>query len=445
MSGPSAAGPTWPTALAMAATLASRGGPYLALLIAARLLSADSFGAYALAAVCASLLGALVSGGGSLWTNRYASAQTGVSVWRDAARQRYLEICLILATAVLLTASIILIAAPDRWRTLIVAAAAAAIVTGLAEAALSVLRSAGQVSFFFIVRDLAIPLTYLGLLILLQPSSAAAALALLPLAAGVPLLLGITRLNRLGLLSRSKAGRGYRGTRLHTLWRYTATLIGTNLIGRLAAYLDVLMLGVLVTVAWVGEYRAAAQLALGFTVVQNAVFLGLPWQLRHQGGEAERTSRRAQIRARQRLLAGSAALALLAVLTFAPELLALFGPEFVGMADLLRLLCAVRFLDLLWGPQPQLLISNGLAHKDVGASLLSIVVWLGGFAALQGVLPTLVAAAAAHGLASPCGQLLRWQALRSAAIPPPVTSTLALNGLALCYAFVLIMTYLSGR
>lgn len=429
----------------MAATVVSRGGPYLALLIAARLLSPDAFGAYALAAVCANLLGAMVSGGGSLWTNRYATARTGVSVWRDAARQKYLEITLLLATGVLIASLLILISTPETWRALIVATVAAAIVTGLAEAALSVLRSSGQVSTFFLVRDLMIPLTYLGLLLLVQPRSAAAALGLLPLAAGVPLLLSIARLKRTGLLSASKNGTEYRGTRLRKLWLYTATLIGNNLVGRLAAYLDVLVLGILVTAAWVGEYRAAAQLALGFAVVQNAVFLGLPWQLRHQGGSAERTSRWVQIRERQRLLTASAAVALLGVLSFAPELLALFGPGFVGMADLLRLLCVVRFLDLLWGPQPQLLISNGLAHKDVGASLLSIIVWLAGFAALQGTLPTLFAAAAAHGLASPCGQLLRWQALRSAAIPPPVTSTLALNGLALCYAFVLIMTYLSGR
>ena len=73
-----------------------------------------------------------------------------------------------------------------------------------------------------------------------------------------------------------------------TLLRHTGGLIYGNFGSRLSIHIDVLILANLASIAAVGEYRAAAQFAIGFMVVQHFVFLSLPWQLRRTSESGER-------------------------------------------------------------------------------------------------------------------------------------------------------------
>jgi O-antigen/teichoic acid export membrane protein len=433
--------------LAMTGAVVARGTPLLALLIAARILSEREFGVYAIAMVAISLAAAVISGGGSLWANRYGAPGHEVSAWRDAVRFRYLQIVAALAAAAGLSALLAGLAAPAEARAVIAAAAAAAIASGLGEAIFALLRSRGALVGFFLLRDLATPLAFLALLLIVRPERAAGAVALAPLGALVPIALAGGALARAGLIAPPAAVRRLcRGRRTAALLGHSARMIAANLAARLAVGVDVLLLALLVGAATVGEYRAAAQLALGFLVIQNAVFLGLPWQLRDQGDERERADRRRAIAGRQRLLVAASGPALLLLLLFPGPILGLFGPAFTDAAPLLRALCVIRFLDLLWGPQAQLLLSNGLVLREALAGMASSLTWLAGFALLAATAaPGVTAAAAgAQAIAACCGQLYRRRILGRQGLDAARPAGLVASALVLCYALALGMTMSTG-
>jgi hypothetical protein len=194
--------------------------------------------------------------------------------------------------------------------------------------------------------------------------------------------------------------------------RHTLILQTSNLLARLA-YLDVFVLSTVIPIADVGNFRVAAQLALGFVVVQHFLFLSLPWQLR-----AARHGGAGDIASHHRLLLALASLAFVAIAVASPWVLGLFGTRFRESAWVLQALLAIRFAGLLWGPQHELLVSNGQVVGDAMTNLSLVIVWVPVFLVAWVFVDPLRAAIVATAAADTGAQLLRWWLLRKADVPP---------------------------
>lgn len=434
------------TTLAITSAIISRAAPFLALIIAARLLSPEEFGAFAVVTVVINLLVALVSGGGDLWLNRFIWASSSTTPRQAVVRYRYLQISLSIGAALIAVSILTTFVIPNDtpWRPLIFWATSAALVVGLGETLFAILRSSGAVTTFFVLRDLLAPIFYLGLLATLRPDTAADAIRLLPLATILPLFAAAFVIQRAELMAGAYAiaTRILGGQRLRRLLRYTSVLIAGNLLTRLAAALDVLILGLLLSAAEVGEYRVAGQIALGFVIVQHFVFLGLPWQLRHFGSAGEIAERAAAVKQRYRLLVVCSTAALLILLIATEPILSLFGERFEGVNTILRLLLTIRFINLLWGPQHQIMISNGYVMKDAVSYLYTTLAWLAGFAAAASMMPLMFAAVFGHGIGSFAGHLYRHRFLQCSGISAAIAAPLLAPSLAILYGAVMVAVFL---
>ena len=79
----------------------------------------------------------------------------------------------------------------------------------------------------------------------------------------------------------------------------------------------------------------------------------------------------------------------------------------------------IRFVDLLWGPNHELLVSNGLTVRDAHANILALAAWLVVFVIARGVnIEIIPAAVCATALAALAGQAARYQMIRSANLIP---------------------------
>lgn len=133
------------TGFAVASAVVSRSAPLVAVFVAARLLSPEQFGGFAIAMTVHNLLGALVSGGGDLWLNRFTWRPFAKGHWAAAVRFRYLEICLAIAGIVaVFTLIAAFLPAFGDWRTLTLAVGLSACIVGLSEVLFAILRSAGR-------------------------------------------------------------------------------------------------------------------------------------------------------------------------------------------------------------------------------------------------------------------------------------------------------------
>ena len=181
--------------------------------------------------------------------------------------------------------------------------------------------------------------------------------------------------------------------------------------------LDILVLTWIIALGTVGEYRIAAQFAIGFAVVQHFAFLGLPWQMRQAAGQAAPEGY-AEVKRRQHLLLALSAVALAFGWLLAEPFLALIEPRFADSAWLFRLLMLIRFAELFWGPQHEILVSNGFARRDAMANVAAIAAWSISFAALTTITATLAAAVGATAVASATGQWARYRSIRRGHLLP---------------------------
>lgn len=392
-------------ALSVTSALISRSSLYLVLILLARLLTPADFGAFALLTVLIGVIAAVASGGGDMWLNRFtwhsaSKARRAPRVWRV-----YLLACLATASV---TLAIALGGAAWTGNEYALAAAiafAAGTVLGLAEALLAILRASNMLPSFFLLRDIIGPLGYVALILMFQPRSLEIAFVIqLCVNAALFLCAGVAILINAGTLLPVVPSR--RGTGRWVV-RHTIGLVGGNLLSRLAMYADILVLGFFVSLADVGEYRVAAQVAIGFTIVQHFFFLGLPWQIRHLGLQHARGLGFAAVLDRQRLLLLLSLVGLAALWKLADPLLSILGDRFQNVGFIFQLLLALRFIELLWGPQHEILVSKGKLGHDVSSNLLSLAAWIGGFLVVQAWLPEMYAAVLANILASAVRHLYR--------------------------------------
>ncbi|HLF59406.1 MAG TPA: oligosaccharide flippase family protein [Alphaproteobacteria bacterium] len=378
--------------LPVASAIVSRLLVYILLMAAARLLTPDRFGVFAVLTTIAGVVNAIVSGGGDMWLNRF-SRMPRLGGFAAPRLWPYYLIIVTFQVAVAILAAVAIAAFVDplaAYRADIVLAVTAAAVAGTAEAVLAVIRASGLTGLFFKVRDLGAPILVLALLAIIRPDTESGIFAIV-LSVWATVLAALV----VFLFFNARILRPRAHLRLRALWRslkHTVALVYGNLGSRLSIYIDVLALSSVVPLATVGEYRVAAQLAIGYAVTQHYMFLGLPWQLRHIGTRRNPGPGHGAVVWRQRTLIALAFVALL-VLTFGGGvILQLFGSRFGSMLSVLQLLLVLRFSELLWGPQHEILVSNGRVLQDAHVNIAAVGIWVAAFA-MTGTVASPIAAA----------------------------------------------------
>lgn len=403
--------------LPIASAAVSRVSVYATLIVAARLLDAEQFGAYAVCLVVAGILSALVTGGGDMWLNRFTAELASVTGQAPRLWPVYFVIVLIISAFLLVIASLVEVLGglPELFVALVLATVAVAVLVGMSEALLAVMRAGGAVRLFFITRDILAPIGYLVLLLWFQPATAKDALYLYVLLWGAGFVAVASRLVwRAPLMLPAIKPPAIAWL---PVVRHTMGLIYGNLTSRLSIYVDVLILTTILSMTLIGEYRVAAQFAIGFMVIQHFVFLGLPWQMRRSHKQSLASSGLVIVVKRQRILLLLAALGGIAIAAAAHPLLELLGDRFVGMVPVFRLLLLTRFVSLLWGPQHEVLVSNGLPTKDAHANVLSLAVWVAAFMGMMTMADPLKSAIVANILSAVALHTYRMRILRLNGLP----------------------------
>ena len=415
--------------LALASAVVSRLSTFAALIAAARFLNPVDFGAFAVLMAIVGVINAFVSGGGDMWLNSFTASTSGRTQQAPRVSHYYLGICAAIAslTFVLLGGAVVAnrlglfgFGPLEGYQVAIIVAVVGASAAGLFEAQLAILRAGSRVVTFFWLRDLITPIIVLGLILFVRPSSTLGMMGVYTFV-WISVFLGVLGYVAGGrsIMPRMSLGGRLNPSRWLRLIRHTVGLVYGNLGSRLSIYIDVLVLTYIVNLAQVGEYRAAAQFAVGFMVVQHFVFLGLPWQMRRATQAGRPDPGYAWVIYQQRLLLLLSAIAVVALWLLAEPILSLLGPRFVSVAPLFQLFVLIRFVDLLWGPNHELLVSNGWTINDAHANVIALAAWALTFASIYGAgVPPLTAAVVAAAVASLVAQSARYVMLRQADLIP---------------------------
>jgi len=422
--------------LAVFSAVVSRLAAFGALIAAARMLEPVEFGVFAVLTALVGVVNAVVSGGGDMWLNSFTGSSTRKLGQAPRISPAYLIICMVLAATMAVVMSGVFFAsnvstvsewirghAPQiamfltEFPVATFLAVLGACFAGLFEAQLAVLRAGNRVTEFFVFRDLTTPVVVLALIVLLNPTNAIEMMLLYCAVWGGVFLIAFFYIRRAlsvlpGLMALSKK-------RWLSMVRHTAGLIYGNFGSRLSIHIDVLVLAHLVSIASVGEYRAAAQFAIGFMVVQHFVFLSLPWQMRRTTQGSEHGPGFAWVNLQQRSLLAVAGTAFIILWVFAEALLGLLGERFLIVTDIFRIFVLIRFIDLLWGPNHEMLVSNGFTVRDAHANVISLLVWVLAFVIMQDAIGnSMNAAVSATAIASLAGQASRYWMIRSVGLVP---------------------------
>ncbi|HEX7007191.1 MAG TPA: hypothetical protein VF274_08630 [Alphaproteobacteria bacterium] len=407
-------------ALAVASAVASRSTVLAVMFVAARRLPPEQFSALALTLSIGGLVIAVVSGGGDLWLNRFAGVLRRSPVRAAELRGAYIVLSLALGggVAVLIAATTLSGLMPRYLAVALAIGLLGAVLAGLCETLLAVLRAEGRLVPFYLMRDVATSAAFLALILAFGHHTASRFLWIFLAVWAVTLVAAWSIVAR-SRITRFSSASAFRWP-YAKLGRHTAVLLYGNVSSRIAMTADVVLLSLLIDFARVGDYRLATQITIGFMVVQHFAFLTLPWQFRLSSRRAADDAPRLHVRNVHLRLIGVSAVALAALLYFAPSLLGLFHERFVDMTPVLSILLCLRFTNLLWGPQHETMVSRGLATEDGHGNVINLAVYLATFGLLLTVAPSLFAAVAAHIAAAFAAGFYRYRVLSEAGIEPVI-------------------------
>jgi O-antigen/teichoic acid export membrane protein len=355
----------------------------------------EEFGAFTVLAVLGGGVNAVVSGGGDMWLNRFVTQEKVSRNRPPHVWPFYLTICCVVSIGTMLMAWGVtaLVPALHEKSGAILLTVFTFGLAGVGEALLATLRATGRTILFFSVRDILVPITALMFLIILRPESVSG-FVIFSLYAW--------------LVAQWKFQRGWLRRSLATpLIKHTLLLMMTNIASRASNYIDILVLLFFVGLADLGEYRIAAQFAIGFIVIQHFVFLSLPYQLRHVGSSAERQYSQRRLQDSQRNLITLSLIGLVFVLVLSEWLLSILGERFIDSAYVVRAMFLIRFFELLWGPQHEVLVSNGAVRFEVAASLTGVAAWIISFAFIYKLVDPVTAAIIATAIGVHLGHIVR--------------------------------------
>jgi O-antigen/teichoic acid export membrane protein len=225
---------------------------------------------------------------------------------------------------------------------------------------------------------------------------------------------------------------------------HTLGLIANNFSSRLINGFDTLMLSTYLPMSTLGRYRLVSHCSNALIVVQHFVFLTLPWQLRKPSIESEHSKKSVRlIQAKQLMLLFSTLPVFLGIVVFSKPLLSLLGESYISMAIPLVIFIVIRYCELLWGPQHEVLISNGKSFFDTGANVCAIVFALFIFFIARCFLDTITSAILMAGLSSFVGQLVRYIIIKRQKLDVHLGNfqslpwaAMVLSGVSLCYVVI---------
>ncbi|NOZ49232.1 MAG: oligosaccharide flippase family protein [Chloroflexi bacterium] len=160
------------------------------------------------------------------------------------------------------------------------------------------------------------------------------------------------------------------------LARFSLPLLFSNVIDYLNGRTELLVLGMFLIVDMAGIYNAAVRLAgLGLIVLTafNAIFSPLISDLHHR---REMARLAALFKLVTRWIVTVAMPLFLVQMLFAPQLMSLFGPEFVQGANALRILSLGQLVNFATGAVGVMLIMSGRSDITFLNSLLTVVLAL---------------------------------------------------------------------
>jgi len=362
--------------LSVTAAVVSRYSMLLVTIVNTQMMPSEEFGLFVILLLIANLITAFVSCGGDMWLNRFSRPRHLAKNHAPIVARLYLKISIALAGVVVLTALYLGFfnsAAFNHAGRGIAWCLAWAAMTGIIETILAVLRTTHVIQRFFIIRDFFMPIALIASIVFFKVNTVEKFFM-------IAFTIGAITLGLLSKLVFSRKHHYFPHTRWHgqlfqkVIIGHTIALILNNLLARLANGQDALLLARTESMVLVGQYRFVTHFAYAFNMIQHYVFLAFPWQLRKANANSTYFKETQGIKLRQLLLIISAFPALVLLIFIAKPLLTILGPEFPLMALPLSFCLIIRFSELLWGPQHEILISNKKVFWDTLANVITILI-----------------------------------------------------------------------
>lgn len=346
--------------------LYSKSSLLVNLLIANTFMDPKEFGRLSLFLILANVVAAIVSCGGDMWLNQFTRRSNANNNESSLLSRDYLRLSLKIASIVTAIATILYFITLDYSLALF-----AAIVLGLNETGMAIIRSSNRVMKFFIVRDILFPGILTASLFFIKPLSVSYYFTVIIIVNTAFFIITLFYLNKYKDVYLRKSNI----IQQKSILFYTTGLIVNNFISRLNGAIDTLLLGHYLSIDLVGKFRLGTQVANGFMILQHYLCLSMPWQLFNPKNKKTVSL----IKQSHLFLLSLTLISVIAIILLNPFLPLVLGTFTETLRIPLFIILLVRFLELLWGPQHELLISNGKIEEDTTASLIGLVAFIASF------------------------------------------------------------------
>jgi len=360
---------------------------YLFGILVARQLGADEFGLYTLGVTAVTLMSRFTILGLDRGLMRYASISRGQKKGRDL--RHLVGIALVVGAAAGALGGLLLWIFPEatlallRWSDksgllpllpILAIAAPAMTLTGIAIAGTQAFRTMRYRAVIVnIVQPVVRLVAALALIFIIGPTAMAPVLAF-ALAQALGTVLALLALA--GLVRRVPATHERTPGAAQKLFRFSAPLMFSNVLAYLNGRTEILVLGMFLVAGASGIYNAAGRLAgLGLLVLTafNAIFAPVISDLHHRGRMTELDT---LFKLVTRWTIAFAMPLIVVQLIFAPQLMSLFGPEFVVGAPALRLLTLGQTVNFATGAVGLMLVMSGRSNIVFFNSLFTVILAL---------------------------------------------------------------------
>ncbi|MES2252373.1 MAG: hypothetical protein V4482_01645 [Pseudomonadota bacterium] len=340
--------------------LYSKSSILVNLLIANTFMNPTEFGRLSLFLILANVVAAVVSCGGDMWLNQFTRRSNANNSESSLFSRDYLLLSLKIASIITSIATVLLFITLDYSLALFTA-----VVLGLNEMGMAIIRSSNRVMKFFIVRDILFPGLLTASLFIIKPLSVHYYFIITIIVNALFFGVILFYLNRYKHIYLRKSNL----LQQKNILLYTAGLIINNFISRLNGAIDTLLLGHYLSIDLVGKFRLGTQVANGFMILQHYLCLSMPWQLFNPKNKQTLSL----IKQNHLFLLILTLLSVVVIFLLQPFLPLVLGTYTETLRIPLFIILLVRFLELLWGPQHELLISNGKITEDTLAGISGFI------------------------------------------------------------------------
>lgn len=343
--------------------LYSKSSLLVNLLIANTFMNPTEFGRLSLFLILANVIAAVVSCGGDMWLNQFTRKSNATNSESSLLSREYLRLSLKIASGVTSIAVVYIFIALDYSLALFTAVA-----LGLNETGMAIIRSSNRVMKFFIVRDILFPGFLTASLFIIKPLSVKHYFNITIIANTLFFTVMLFYLYKHKNIYLRKSNL----IQQKKILFYTAGLIINNFTSRLNGAIDTLVLSHYLPIDLVGKFRLGTQVASGFMILQHYLCLSMPWQLFNPKNKKTVSL----IKQNHMFLLALTLLSIIVIFLLNPFLPLVLGTFTDTLRIPLFIILLVRFLELLWGPQHELLISNGKITEDTVASITGLATFI---------------------------------------------------------------------